>query len=279
MAKDKLPVMPFYVSDFLGSSRVQELPWQERHAYAYALFHTWNFQGQGLPGDDEKLAQLLGMTLEEWGALKDGVLQFFVLRGGRYHNERIDKELRLVTKKIAQRKKAAHARWGKRKKDVNEHANAMQMDMQTDMQNACGASGYGYGYGYPSSSSSETRENLGAKEDLEARSEKAGFEGNPRPKSEEVRNHYFKLFGRKKDQSWTRCLSHLDWRVMEGWSVDDLKLAADRYRMDVPPENIPVSCGKFYQDDFKAFLDGSWKPPEKTGQEVYRDEEGKLRIR
>lgn len=90
-------------------------------------------------------------TLQEQESLNYVLEQFFEFDGECYHNKRADEEIAKVHELSNARAKAAKARWGKGKSAVKDEsldanamqmqckddANAMQVDMQTGMQNVC----------------------------------------------------------------------------------------------------------------------------------------------
>lgn len=130
----KLPYMPLWVSDFLGSSRVQEMPGEARGLYLLALAVAWNSGTESLPGDDDALSRLLGLSAESWERYRADVLQFFERgKDGRLRNEKLSKVARWAETVSETRRKAARVRWD----NANASANASAPAMQVDMQNGC----------------------------------------------------------------------------------------------------------------------------------------------
>lgn len=63
MGKD--PAMPFYVNDWLSSSRVARMTLEQQGAYMRLLCHCWASQDASLPADDDSLKALSGLG-EGW---------------------------------------------------------------------------------------------------------------------------------------------------------------------------------------------------------------------
>lgn len=63
MGKD--PAMPFYVNDWLSSSRVARMTLEQQGAYMRLLCHCWASQDASLPSDDDSLKALSGLG-EGW---------------------------------------------------------------------------------------------------------------------------------------------------------------------------------------------------------------------
>ena len=57
---------------------------------------------------------------------------------------------------------------------------------------------------------------------------------------------------------------------MEGYSVEDLKKAADRYSLDVSEDGIPKGVKTFYERMFADYLSHDWEPP--ADKEKLREE-------
>lgn len=95
MAKKKeesLRICPINVSDFFGSSSVQEMSPGARGTYVLLLLHQWNAEGKGLPGDQEKLRNLVGLNKRQWKQIWQELSREFVEINDRLFNERQSEE-------------------------------------------------------------------------------------------------------------------------------------------------------------------------------------------
>lgn len=93
------PWMPFYPGDYFRDTR--HLSTVQHGAYFLLLLTYWS-RG-GLPSDDQQLANITGLSLDEWRVHRP-ILKAFFYEGWRH--KRIDAELTRTTKKIAQAKEA-----------------------------------------------------------------------------------------------------------------------------------------------------------------------------
>lgn len=109
-----LPWFPFYVGDFLSSSKVQWMSPAEIGGYVMLLAHAWSAEDCGLPTDDRKLAALSKLGAD-WSASASTIRECFIEKDGRLFNERL-LEVRREQQKIHKSrsikgKQAAEARW------------------------------------------------------------------------------------------------------------------------------------------------------------------------
>ena len=104
------------------------------------------------------------------------------------------------------------------------------------------------------------------------RSERYAEKGDIRGKSLEVAEYYGQVLSRqgRTDSQRISGLSTIDQRVMEGYSVEDLKKAADRYSLDVSEDGIPKGVKTFYERMFADYLSHDWEPP--ADKEKLREE-------
>ncbi len=87
--KDRLPTMPFFVGDYLGSIDVRLMTLAERGAYVHLLCLNW--QEGRLPKDPKKLARLLDCSLKEFQQVWEGIRhQFKEDAQGRIYNEQVE---------------------------------------------------------------------------------------------------------------------------------------------------------------------------------------------
>ncbi len=87
--KDRLPTMPFFVRDYLGSIDVRLMTLAERGAYVHLLCLNW--QEGRLPKDPKKLARLLDCSLKEFQQVWEGIRhQFKEDAQGRIYNEQVE---------------------------------------------------------------------------------------------------------------------------------------------------------------------------------------------
>lgn len=95
----RAPWMPFYVGDYLGDT--EHLSTLQHGAYCLLLFSYWR-RGE-LPTDDQQLANIVKMPLDEWLAHR-AVLKAFFFDGWKH--KRIEAELRRTMEKVAKAKVA-----------------------------------------------------------------------------------------------------------------------------------------------------------------------------
>lgn len=91
--------MPFYVNAYLGDTA--HLNTVQHGAYCLLLFNYWS-RGS-LPDDDQQLANITRLPLEDWLAHR-ATLQAFFHHGWKH--SRVDAELRRTCEKRAQAKEA-----------------------------------------------------------------------------------------------------------------------------------------------------------------------------
>ena len=113
--------MPFYPGDYLAST--SHLTTTEHGAYLLLIFHYWSTQ-KPLPANDQQLARITKLTLDEWMSVREVISEFFQIVGEKWVSHRIDREIREATankeRKSAAGKKAADARWNKEKEGHDE---------------------------------------------------------------------------------------------------------------------------------------------------------------
>lgn len=116
------PYIQFYISDFLGD--VAHLSCEEIGAFMLLLMQCW--QKGFIPSNDEVLCRLTRLSLNEWLAMKDTIIEFFKPCDKGYYNARATKELDKIAEKSSKAKHSADIRWGKK-----DDANASETHMRT----------------------------------------------------------------------------------------------------------------------------------------------------
>ena len=111
------PWMPLYVSDYLGDTR--RLKTIEHGAYMLLIMEYW--QHGALPSDDDELAEIAGLDIDEWLDMRPKIARLF--QDGWKH-KRIDAELAKAADISERRKASAERRWSKG--NANADANAQQ---------------------------------------------------------------------------------------------------------------------------------------------------------
>jgi len=109
---DKLPSMPVFVADLLGSTRASLLSLEERGAYDWLMFHEWN-EPDGLPYDLDALCRLLGATVDERKSVEKVMGQFFKNQDGKLWNEKLERVREDIHSLTRARSEAARRRWNK----------------------------------------------------------------------------------------------------------------------------------------------------------------------
>jgi uncharacterized protein YdaU (DUF1376 family) len=118
MAADTLPMMPFFVRDFIAATRGMTL--EQRGAYVDLLFFQWDL-GE-LPSDPVELSRMLGASVEQFTSIWPVIASKFKESNGTLKNLRVEIE-RKKAKKLkktnsTKAKTAAKARWNKDKTSV-----------------------------------------------------------------------------------------------------------------------------------------------------------------
>jgi uncharacterized protein YdaU (DUF1376 family) len=129
MAKDVLPVMPFFVRDYIASTR--HLTLEQRGAYTDLLFFQWDTGP--LPAETNELARMLGASPEQFSSIWSSIGSKFKTVNGTIQNLRVEIERKKSRKKRKvyreKAKTAANARWHKGKK---KNASSMHEAMLED---------------------------------------------------------------------------------------------------------------------------------------------------
>lgn len=131
----KSPAFQFYPNDFLGSLKVASMTLEEVGLYTLLLCCDWN--ENGLPDPPESLAKPLRISPRTFKKLWKAVGENFVLRGGRWHNKRLDVERRKQLERKEKNRDAANQRWRSA-----DDASAVQTQSVNDadaMQSDCSA--------------------------------------------------------------------------------------------------------------------------------------------
>jgi len=96
---------PFYVQDWLASSRVQLMTPEQRGGYIQLLAHSFNSQDGTLPNNDDVLAQLSGLN-GKWKEVGKAVKNCFIVEEDRIYNERLIVERKKSCALLTKRRKA-----------------------------------------------------------------------------------------------------------------------------------------------------------------------------
>lgn len=120
----RLPYLPLWVDDFLGSNAVAGMTTEEIGAYLMLLMRAWKGEPAAtVPGDDQTLARWAGLTPDRWAKVKASVLGPWIDAGnGRLVQPRLKREWDRV--QDASMKKQASGRAGAEKR-WQRHSNAM----------------------------------------------------------------------------------------------------------------------------------------------------------
>lgn len=129
------PWMPFYPADYLADTR--RLTTEQHGAYLLLLMDSWS--SGALPDDDAVLARVAGLDAESWARTRPVLAGYFEIANGKWAHARIERE-RERAQAYAQAssgrgKKAAAARWGKKKAEESAEKPANPVDnLQKDAQ-------------------------------------------------------------------------------------------------------------------------------------------------
>jgi uncharacterized protein YdaU (DUF1376 family) len=124
--------MPMYWGDY--KSDTSHLSTLEHGAYLLLIAHYW--QTGILPTDDNRLARIAGLSMEEWLCVRIAVAQFFTKN---WKHNRIEKELKNAADKSEKAQKSAANRWNKKEKSImrtqcDGNAKAYANDMLSQSQ-------------------------------------------------------------------------------------------------------------------------------------------------
>jgi uncharacterized protein YdaU (DUF1376 family) len=113
----KFPAFPFYVSDYLSSSKVQQMPLEAEAAYLRLLFYCW--QDGSIPADLKKMATLCkinaGRMHRLWSEHLCNCFRPIEENPSRLTNPRVEavraKSLERHVERVEAGKKGAEQRW------------------------------------------------------------------------------------------------------------------------------------------------------------------------
>ena len=129
------PWMRFFPADYLADTR--RLTTEQHGAYLLLLMDSWT--SGALPDDDAVLARVAGLDAESWARTRPAIAGYFEIADGKWVHARIEQE-REHAQAYAQAssgrgKKAAAARWGKKKAEESAEKPANPVDnLQKDAQ-------------------------------------------------------------------------------------------------------------------------------------------------
>lgn len=127
--------MPFYPADYLADTR--RLTTEQHGAYLLLLMDSWT--SGALPDDDAVLERVAGLNAESWARTRPVLAGYFEIANGKWVHARIERE-REHAQAYAQAssnsgKKAATARWSKKKPEESTEKPAESVDnSQKDAQ-------------------------------------------------------------------------------------------------------------------------------------------------
>ena len=127
--------MRFFPADYLADTR--RLTTEQHGAYLLLLMDSWS--SGALPDDDAVLARVAGLDAESWARTRPVLAGYFEITDGKWVHARIERE-REHAQAYAQAssgrgKKAAAARWGKKKAEESAEKPANPVDnLQKDAQ-------------------------------------------------------------------------------------------------------------------------------------------------
>jgi len=99
-----LPYMPLYVADYLADTA--HLTALEHGAYLMLIMNYWQ-RGKPLPSDDERLARIARVSVEEWGRIRPVISEFFAHADTVWMHDRIEAELAKVLDKSTKARASA----------------------------------------------------------------------------------------------------------------------------------------------------------------------------
>ena len=113
--RGKAPAFQFYPKDWIADTTTLSLAAQG--AYIRLLSFAWvgipGCDVGELPNDDEKIARMLSVAIDEWLAIARDVRSLFVVDGDRMYHKRLRAERKKQKNRSEQAKKAAKTRYAK----------------------------------------------------------------------------------------------------------------------------------------------------------------------
>jgi uncharacterized protein YdaU (DUF1376 family) len=112
------PWMPFFIGDYLRDTR--SLTLEEHGAYMLLIMEYWS--NGGLPKNDEKIAQILGISRTKFKRISPNIKRFF---SENWEHKRIDEELQKAKERSEKARNSINKRWskGNTKEDTNVYSN------------------------------------------------------------------------------------------------------------------------------------------------------------
>lgn len=101
--------LPLFPADYLADT--QHLSTEEHGAYLLLMMTAWMQDDCTLPDDDRKLARITRLSLRQWKAMRETMLDFWSVSGGRWVNRRLSKERVYADKKSQANRENARKRW------------------------------------------------------------------------------------------------------------------------------------------------------------------------
>lgn len=127
----ELPHMPMFWGDYLGDTT--HLTCLEHGAYLQLIGKYWR-QGHGFPDDDARLCRLVGLSKREWKAVREIIVEFFIIIDGVWQHKRIEQELAKARRKVEQASEAGRAsaqrRFNGRSTDAQRESNGRDTGKQ-----------------------------------------------------------------------------------------------------------------------------------------------------
>jgi uncharacterized protein YdaU (DUF1376 family) len=114
------PWFPFYVGDYVRDTA--RLTTEGHGAYLLLMLDYW--ANGAPPDDDETLASIARLSLENWIKLRQKIEPFFEIAGGRWNHKRIEKELEIAEEKHNKRVNAGKAGGEAKAKSKQSSSNA-----------------------------------------------------------------------------------------------------------------------------------------------------------
>ena len=105
----KSPWFPWYINDFLGSTRVLVMEIEAVGAYILLLSVAWNEKDGGLPDDDRALSKL-SRAGDKWDSIKESIRVMFKPYKDRLYNRKLLEERVLLISKRQQAINASRSR-------------------------------------------------------------------------------------------------------------------------------------------------------------------------
>ena len=128
----EFPYLPLWTDAYLADT--VHLTNEEHGIYLRLLMAAWRTVDCALPMDDRRLARTVGLSLNEWAAVKETILEFFTLEDGRYKQKRLFREREILVSRKRSGSKGGKTAQANRKQNSSSRARTPDPDPHPDSE-------------------------------------------------------------------------------------------------------------------------------------------------